>query len=240
MSGHSKWNNIRVKKGVADAKRAKAFTQLARLITMAAKKGGADVKYNFSLRLAVDRAREASVPRENIERAIKKGTGELEGEELSENRYEGYGPGGVAVIVDTVTDNPNRTVADLKHTFSKNGGNLGGSVAWQFEAKGIIHVIGAGAKTQDDNWMLEAIEAGVEDAQDEEEDLIVITLPQQLQKVKEWMEGGGMKVESAQIVLVAKEQMPLDSEEAKQSLQTLLDAVEEMDDVVKVYHNASL
>lgn len=240
MSGHSKWHNIKEKKGVADAKRAKAFTQLARLITMAVKKGGADPKYNFGLRLAVDRAREASVPRENIERAIKKGTGELAGEELSENRYEGYGPGGVAVIVDTVTDNPNRTVADLKHIFSKNGGNLGGSVAWQFEAKGIIHVAGAGAKAQNDAWMLEAIEAGVEDAQADEQDLIVITQPQQLQKVKEWAEGQGVNVESAQIVLVPKEQMPVADEETKKTLQGLLDAVEEMDDVTKVYHNASL
>jgi YebC/PmpR family DNA-binding regulatory protein len=240
MSGHSKWHNIKEKKGVADARRAKAFTQLARLITMAAKKGGADPKYNFALRLAVDRAREASVPRENIERAIKKGTGELAGEELSENRYEGYGPGGVAVIVDTVTDNPNRTVADLKHLFSKNGGNLGGSVVWQFESKGIIHIVGASAKAQDDTWMLEAIETGMEDAQADEQDLIVITQPQQLQKVKEWVEGQGVKIESAQIVLVPKEQMPVADEETKKTLQGLLDALEEMDDVTKVYHNASL
>lgn len=240
MAGHSKWHNIREKKGVADAKRAKVFTQLARLITMAVKKGGADPKYNFSLRLAIDRAREASVPRENIERAIKKGTGELEGEELFENRYEGYGPGGVAIIVDTVTDNPNRTVADLKHVFSKNGGNLGGSVLWQFDAKGIIHIVGASAKAQDEAWMLDAIEVGVEDAQTEEKDLIIITQPQQLQKVKEWLESTGISIESAQIVLVAKEQIPVTDEGMMKSLQGLLDAVDGLDDVTKVSHNAAL
>lgn len=240
MSGHSKWHNIKEKKGAADAKRAKAFTQLARLITMAVKKGGADPKYNFSLRLAIDRAREASVPKDNIERAIKKGTGELAGEELSENRYEGYGPGGVAVIVDTVTDNPNRTVADLKHAFSKNGGNVGGSVAWQFEAKGVIQVTGAGEKANDDEWMLAGIEAGMEDAQGSDGDLMVLTAPNALQKVKEWIENAGMTVASAEAVMVAKETVPVADEETKKSLQALIDAVEELDDVVKVFHNADL
>lgn len=240
MSGHSKWNNIRVKKGAADAKRAQNFTKLARVITVAVKKGGPDQKFNFALRLAVDRAKEANVPKDNIERAIKKGTGELAGEEIVQNRYEGFGPGGTAIIVDTMTDNPNRTVADLKHVFSKNGGNLGGSVAWQFDMKGVIHLVGEAARVQDENWMLSAIEAGIDDAQSEENDLIILTPPNKLQAVKEWLEQTGLKVESAQITMLAKERISVPEGETKELLQKLLDLVEEMDDVEKVYHNAEI
>jgi YebC/PmpR family DNA-binding regulatory protein len=240
MSGHSKWNNIRVKKGAADAKRAQNFTKLARLITVAAKKGGPDPKFNFALRLAIDRAKEANVPKDNIERAVKKGTGELAGEEIVQNRYEGFGPGGAAIIVDTMTDNPNRTVADLKFAFSKNGGNLGGSVAWQFDMKGVIHLVGEAARAQDEDWMLSAIEAGIDDAQADDNDLMILTLPTKLQEVKDWLEQSGLKVESAQFTMLAKERVPVAEGETKDLLQKLLDTVEEMDDVEKVYHNADL
>lgn len=240
MSGHSKWNNIRVKKGAADAKRAQNFTKLARVITIAAKKGGPDPKFNFALRLAVDRAKEANVPKDNIERAIKKGTGELAGEEIFQNRYEGFGPGGVAMMVDTMTDNPNRTVADLKHFFSKHGGNLSGSVAWQFDNKGIIHLVGEAKRAQDENWMLEAIDAGVEDAQSDDNDLMVITAPNNVQKVKDWIESKGIKVESAQITSIPKEHVAITDPEVKAQLEKIISMVEEMDDVEKIYHNADL
>jgi len=240
MSGHSKWNNIKIKKGASDAKRAKHFTQMARVITLAVKKGGKDPKFNFSLRLAIDRAKEFNVPKDNIERAIKKGTGELAGEEIVQNRYVGYGPGGVALVVGAVTDNPNRTVAELKHLFSMHDGNLGGSVAWQFENKGIIHIVGQAAKAQDDTWMLGAIEAGIEDAQASDQDLMVITPPNQLQAVKEWLESTGLKVESAQLSLIAKEHVPLANEEAKEKLQKFIEAIDEQEDVEKVYTNADM
>ncbi|MBI4121974.1 MAG: YebC/PmpR family DNA-binding transcriptional regulator [Parcubacteria group bacterium] len=240
MSGHSKWNNIRVKKGAADAKRAQNFTKLARIITVAVKKGGPDPKFNFSLRLAVDRAKESNVPKDNIDRAIKKGTGELAGEEIFQNRYEGFGPGGAAVIVDTMTDNPNRTVAELKHAFSKAGGNLAGSVAWQFDPKGVIHVVGEAKRIQDEEWMLSAIEAGIDDAQADEDDLMILTPPQSLQEVKDWLEGSGITVESAQITLLPKERMAVADAETKDQLARLIESVEAMDDVEKVYHNADL
>lgn len=240
MSGHSKWRNIKEKKGVADSKRAQNFTKLARLITIAVKKGGHDPKFNFALRLAIDRAKEGNVPKDNIDRAIKKGTGELAGEEISQNRYEGFGPGGVAIVVETMTDNPNRTVAELKHAFSKHGGNIGGSVAWQFDTKGVIHIVGEAARAQDDAWMLSAIDAGMDDAQADDEDLMILTPPNKLQAVKEWLEASGLKVQSAQITMLPKEQMSVPDSDTKAQLEKLLALVEEMDDVEKVYHNADL
>lgn len=239
MAGHSKWHNIQERKGKVDANRAKAFTQLARIITMAVRKGGPDPKFNFALRTAIDKAKEASVPKDNIERAIKKGTGELAGEEISQNRYEGYGPGGVAMIVDTLTDNPNRTVADLKHWFSKHGGNLSGSVAWQFEQKGVIHVKGAGAKAKDDEWLLQALDQGVEDAEEANGDLFITTAANKLQAVREWVETQGLKPESAELSMMPKETMVVEGEN-KEKLQKLIDKIEELDDVEHVWHNAEL
>jgi len=238
MSGHSKWATIKRKKSILDSKKAKVFTQMTRAVTVAAKKGG-DIKFNFALRLAVDKAKTANVPKENIERAIKRGTGELEGEEIHENRYEGYGPHGVAFIVDTLTNNPNRTVADLKHIFTKHGGNLEGSVAWQFTSKGVIVVIGQGEKSADESWLLEAIDQGVEDVQQQEKDLLIITEPVKLQAVQEWLEGQSMEIESAELLMMAKDTVPLNAE-ASSSIQKLIDAVEEYDDVERVFHNAEL
>ncbi len=239
MSGHSKFHNIAEKKGKTDAQRAKAFTQLARLITIAVKKGGPDASFNFALRTAIEKAKEGNVPKDNIERAIKKGTGELAGEEIVQNRYEGYGPGGVAMIVDTLTDNANRTVAELKYAFSKNGGNLAGSVIWQFESKGTLQVADAAAKAKDDDWMLQLLDQGGDDAQAHEQDLIVLTAPNKVQAVKEWLEAQSLKVTASQLALIPKETMDIEGE-AKAQLLKLIEAVEAMDDVEKVWHNAQL
>ena len=239
MSGHSKWHNIAEKKGKTDSQRAKAFTQLARYITIAVRKGGPDASFNFALRTAIEKAKEGNVPKDNIERAIKKGTGELAGEEIVQNRYEGYGPGGVAMIVDTMTDNANRTVADLKHLFSKMGGNLAGSVAWQFDNKGVIHIVGAAAKASDDDWMLQLLDNGGDNAEADGDDLIVLTAPNKLQAVKDWLETLGLKAASSQLSLLPKETMAVDGD-VKTQLMKLIEAVEEMDDVEKVWHNAQL
>lgn len=239
MSGHSKFHNIADKKGKTDAQRAKAFTQLARLITIAVKKGGPDASFNFALRTAIEKAKEGNVPKDNIERAIKKGTGELAGEEIVQNRYEGYGPGGVAMIVDTLTDNANRTVAELKNAFNKAGGNLAGSVLWQFDSKGTIQVEGAAAKASDDDWMLQLLDQGGDDAQAHEQDLIVLTAPNKVQAVKEWIEAQKMKIVSSQLSLLPKETMAVEGD-TKAQLQKLIDTVEAMDDVEKVWHNAIL
>lgn len=239
MSGHSKWHNIAEKKGKTDSQRAKAFTQLARYITIAVRKGGPDPSFNFALRTAIDKAKEGNVPKDNIERAIKKGTGELAGEEIVQNRYEGYGPGGVAMIVDTMTDNANRTVADLKHWFSKLGGNLAGSVAWQFDNKGVIHIVGAEAKASDDDWMLQLLDNGGDNAEAHGDDLIVLTAPNKLQLVKEWLEKQGMKAASSELALLPKETMAVEGD-TKAQLLKLIETIEEMDDVEKVWHNAQL
>ena len=236
MSGHSKWASIKHKKGAADAKRGKLFTQLGRAITVAAKKGGGDPKFNFSLRLAIDKAKTGNMPKDNIAKAIKRGTGELAGAEISENRYEGYGPAGIAIIVDTLTDNTNRTFADLKHLFSKYGGNLEGSVAWQFEPKGVIIVSDQSVKAADDQWMLAAIDAGVADVETEEDDLIVLTEATKLQSVKEWLEQEGLSVDEASLVMAPKETLDIEANK----LQPLLEALEEHDDVERVFHNANL
>jgi len=237
MSGHSKWNSIKHKKGVADAKRGKIFTSLCKQITVAARKGGGDTKFNFSLRLAVNKAKMANVPKDNIDRAIKRGTGELEGMQIEEKRYEGFGPGGVAIIVDALTDNSNRTVADLRHMFSKLGGNMEGSVSWQFDQKGIISVPGQAAKANDENWMLEAIDAGIDDVDTVEEDLVIITPPTNLQKIQTWLEEQGLETEEAALHMLPKDTTKLEDSE---NLEKLLDALDEHDDVEKVFHNAEL
>lgn len=239
MSGHSKWHSIKHKKAASDAKKGKLFTQLARAITVAARKGGGDENFNFALRIAVDKAKAGNMPKDNIERAIKRGTGELEGAEISENRYEGYGPGGIAVIVDALTDNSNRTVAELRHIFSKHGGNLEGSVAWQFEAKGVIAVNGQADKADNEEWMLEAIDAGVEEVESDDGNLMVVTLPDHLQKVKEWLEEKNMEIESADLIMIAKDRIPIEKN-VEEQLNKMLNALEEHDDVDKIYHNADI
>lgn len=239
MSGHSKWHSIKHKKAATDAKRAKLFTQLARTITVAARKGGGDMNFNPTLRMAVEKAKSMSLPKDNIDRAIKRGTGELDGAEITEARYEGYGPGGVAVIVDALTDNTNRTVAELRHIFSKHGGNLEGSVAWQFDQKGLLVVEEEGAKAQDEEWMLAAIEAGADDVETEDDNLIIFTEAKQLGATQKWLEESGLVLAESKLIMIPKERMALDAANTEK-FETILELLDESDDVEAVYHNGDL
>lgn len=236
MSGHSKWSSIKHKKGAADAKRGKIFTRLIREITVAARMGGGDPSGNPRLRSAIAAAKAENMPKENIERAIKKGTGELEGTSYEESSYEGYGPGGVAVLVDCLTDNKNRTVAEVKHAFERHGGNLGepGCVAWMFDKKGLIVV----EKDQvDEEKLLDlALEAGAEDVNDEENEFEVITDPGDFEGVREVIEGEKIPYTLAEISMIPKNTVKLEGKKAQQML-SLMQALEDNDDVSNVYAN---
>ena len=236
MSGHSKWHSIKHKKGAADAKRGKLFTKLARAITVAARDGGGSVDANPALGLAVQKARDASMPKDNIERAIARGTGAgAEAENFDEVLYEGYGPGGVAVLVEALTDNRNRTSAELRHAFSKHGGNLGepGSVAYLFEKRGVI-VIDASQYGEDD--LLPAIEAGALDIGQDEDVLEVITEPSDLTAVRAALTDAGVEVQSADVTQRPTTTVELD-EDAAGRLMRLIDALEDNDDVNEVFAN---
>ncbi len=237
MSGHSKWSTIKRAKGATDAKRGAIFTKLSREIIQAAKQGGGDATMNFKLRLAVQRARAQNMPNDNIERAISKGTGGGTDEQLDEIQYEGYGPGGTAIIVTTLTDNRNRTVAEVRHQFSRSGGNLGenGSVAWQFEAKGLI-TIPTNGKDPDD-IALEAIDAGAEDVDIQDEQVEVKTEPTNLEPVRKALESSGLEVENADFAMVPKVTVELDTKAAHQVLR-LIEGLEDLEDVQRVYSNA--
>jgi YebC/PmpR family DNA-binding regulatory protein len=237
MAGHSKWKNIRLHKGKADAARAKVFARLSREITIAAKAGGGNPDSNPRLRLAVSKAKENSMPADNIKRAIQKGTGELAGENYEEVTYEGYGPGGVAVLVEAATDNKNRTVGDLRSFFSKNGGSLGenGSVAWQFSRKGIIEVPVEG--DWDEDIVLEAaLEAGADDLERQDDTFEITTPPDALEAVRAALEARGIKVESAEVEMVPSTTVQIEGENARRMLK-LMDALEDHDDVQKVAAN---
>ena len=238
MAGHSKWKNIKHYKAATDAKRGVLFTKLIREITMAAKLGGGDPAANARLRLAIDAGRAKSLPKDNIERAVKNGTGELKGNDIQEATYEGYGPGGVALIVDTMTDNPTRTVADVRHKFTRAGGNLGtpGSVAIMFDKKGQIGL--DATKYADEDATLEAaLEAGAEDFRREDETYIVTTEPNALYAVKAALEAKGIVSTEAEIAMVPKNTVPVTSKEDVAALFKLIDALEELDDVQKVWAN---
>ncbi len=237
MSGHSKWSTIKRQKGANDAKRGAIFTKLSREIIQAAKQGGGDPGMNFKLRLAIQRAKAQNMPNDNIERAIAKGTGGGEGEQLDEIQYEGYGPGGTAIIVATLTDNRNRTVAEIRHQFSRGGGNLGenGSVAWQFEAKGLI-TIPVNGKDPDDLALL-AIDAGAEDVEVQDEQVEVKTDPSSLEPVRKALESNGLEIENADFALVPKMTVELEEKAAHQVLR-LIEALEDLEDVQRVYSNA--
>jgi len=237
MSGHSKWSTIKRQKGANDAKRGAIFTKLSREIIQAAKQGGGDAGMNFKLRLAVQRAKAANMPNDNIDRAIAKGIGGGTDEQLDEIQYEGYGPGGTAIIVATLTDNRNRTVAEIRHQFSRAGGNLGenGSVAWQFEAKGLISVPING-KDPDDLALL-AIDAGAEDVDVQDEVVEVKTEPSDLEPVRKALESGGLEVENADFAMVPKVTVELEEKAAHQVLR-LIEALEDLEDVQRVYSNA--
>ena len=236
------WQNIKLGKGKADSQRAAKFTQLGRAITMAAKEKGGDPAMNAKLYTAIEKAKEAFMPKDNIERAIKKGTGELESEALEELIYEGYGPGGSAVLIETVTDNRTRTVSNVKNYFSKNGGNLGatGSVAWMFERKGVIAIPAESLEGKDEDEVeLQLIEAGAEDIKRAEEGWTVFTSFMDLVDVRDKIEKAGFKIASAEAEYVAKDMLKI-PEEQKQALIDLLDALEEDEDVKAVHTNVEL
>ncbi len=236
MSGHSKWSSIKHKKGAADAKRGKVFTKLIKEITVAARLGGGDLNGNPRLRTAVDAAKGANMPKDNIERAIKKGTGELEGVNYEEASYEGYGPGGVAVLVECLTDNKNRTVADVKHSFERNGGSLGepGCVAWMFEKKGLLVVDKASV---DEESLLElALNSGAEDVRDDGEEFEVVTDPGDFEEVKSAIEDAGVAISLAENGMIPKNTVKVEGKKAQQMI-SLMEALEDNDDVSRVYAN---
>jgi len=236
MSGHSKWHSIKHKKGAADAKRGKLFSKLARAITVAARDGGGDPDGNPTLATAIQKAKEASMPKDKIQKAIDVGTGAgSEGAAIEKVIYEGYGPAGVAVLVEALTDNRNRASAEIRHAFSKHGGSLGepGSVAWMFEKKGAI-AVDAGRYGEDD--LIVAIDAGAEDVEEDGERLRVICEPQDLTAVRESLEGAGVEFESAGLVTEPKSTVEVKGHDAERVLK-LLDALDDQDDVDEVYAN---
>lgn len=235
MSGHSKWATIKHKKAALDAKRGKTFTRLIKEIMIAARTGG-DPEANARLRTAVTAAKAVSMPADNIKRAIMRGTGELEGGQIDEILYEGYGPGGAAVLVNVATDNRNRTVSEIRHVFSKNGGNLGeqGSVSWMFERKSQILIDGEGAT--EEKLMDLVLEAGADDLRDQGGAWEILSAPESHEAVVQALEKAGIKTESAEIAMVAKNTVKLEGNNARAMLR-LYDALEEHDDVQNVYGN---
>ncbi len=237
MSGHSKWSTIRHKKGAADAKRGKIFTKLIKEIMVAARMGGADASANPRLRAAIAAAKTENMPKDNIERAIKKGAGELEGTTYEEINYEGYGPGGVAVLVDILTDNRNRAASEVRHVFSKNGGSLGeaGCVAWMFNKKGSI--VFDKSKYSEEEIMEIALEAGADDVQDQEDQLEVTTSLEDFSTVKAAFDDKGMTYELAEITMVPQTTVRVEDEKTAQQILRLMDALDDADDVQNAYAN---
>lgn len=234
MSGHSKWSTIKRKKGAADAKRGKVFTKLIKEITVAARIGGGDIEGNPRLRTAVNAARTANMPGDNIDRAIKKGTGELEGVEYEEVVYEGYGPGGVALLVETLTDNRNRTVSEVRHLFSKHNGTLEASVAWMFNTVGVVEVDREG--TEEDRLMEHALELGAEDIKEQNDVFEIHTAASDLNQVAEGLKEAGFKVESAEVQRLPQNTVPVEGRDAE-VLMKLVGALEDHDDVQSVWGN---
>lgn len=239
MAGHSKWAQIKRKKAVNDQKRGQMFTKLIRELTVAARAGGGDPAFNPRLRLAVDTAKNSNMPQENIDRAIKRGTGELEGVTYEEVVYEGYGPGGVALYIETLTDNQKRTVAEVRHLLDKHGGNLGspGSVAWQFARKGMIFV--DADEAGEDAVFEAAAEAGAEDVSAAGGDFVVVTGPQELHEVGRALEAAGVPVASSQWTMVANSEVAVPEGDGGRLLK-LLDLLDGHDDVQQVHSNAAL
>lgn len=236
MSGHSKWATIKRKKGAEDAKRGKIFTKLIREITVAARQGGGDPAGNPRLRTVIDKARNANMPQDNVNRAIKKGTGELEGSTYEETTLEGYGPGGVAVMANILTDSKNRTVSEIRHVFSRNGGNMGeaGCVSWVFHKKGLIQISKAGVS--EDQVMEKALDAGAEDVQDADETWDITTDTSSFEAVKKAIEDAGWKPISAEITLIPQNAVKLTGADAEKMLK-LMEALEDHDDVQNVFAN---
>jgi len=238
MSGHSKWSTIKRKKAKVDAQRGKVFTRLSKEIILAARQGGKDPEGNARLKTAIQKAKEANIPNDNINRAIQKGAGEMGGANYEEFNYEGYGPGGVAVMLEIMTDNRNRTASDIRYLFSKNGGSLGesGCVSWIFQEKGLIVLEKALCPVEEDEVMLMVVDAGAEDFNADEESYEITTQPGDFAQVKEALDQAGISQEYAEITMAPLNTVKLEGAEAEQMLK-LLDALEEHDDVQNVYSN---
>jgi len=241
MSGHSKWHNIQAKKGKADAKRGAIFTKIGREIAIAVRDGGANPESNGKLRDVIAKAKANNMPNDNIQRSIKKASGELGDVTYEQITYEGYAPGGVAVIVDTITDNRNRTVSDVRHCFAKNGGNLGnaGSVAFMFDEKGVL-VIERTPGMDEDEMMMIALDAGAEDMKAEEDVFEIYTAPADFSAVREALEQQGLSFLSAEVNKLPQNTVSVEDPEVLKNIQKLLDMLEDNDDVQNVYHNAEL
>ncbi|CAN5651470.1 YebC/PmpR family DNA-binding transcriptional regulator [soil metagenome] len=239
MAGHSKWKNIRLRKGKQDALRGNLFTKLSREIIVAAKMGGGDISMNPRLRVAVDKAKAASVPKDNIDRAVKRGTGELEGVSYEELTYEGYGPSGSAIILECYSENKNRTVAEIRHAFIKNGGSLGenGSVGWQFKRAGQIVVPSPGV--DEDELTMAALEAGAEDVTGDEESFTIVTAMEDLHRVSQELEKAGYKASEIDLTYLPTNKADL-SQDDQMKLVRLLDALEDLDDVQKTHVNVDI
>ena len=239
MSGHSKWSSIKHKKAATDAKRGKIFTKLIKEITVAARTGGGDADTNPRLRTAILAAKNENMPKDNIERAVKKGTGELEGVSYEESIYEGYGPGGAAVLIESLSDNKNRTVADIRYIFSKSGGNMGenGCVAWMFDKKGYIAVENKAA--DEESLMEAALDAGAEDIREDNSNFEVITAPEDFEAVKAAIDSASISYMVAEVTMLPQSTTFLNGKEAEQMVR-LMEALEDCDDVQKVYTNADI
>lgn len=235
MAGHSKWANIKHRKGAQDAKRGKIFTKLIKEITIAARIGGGDLEANARLRLAIDKAKQANMPKDNIDRAVKKGTGDLDGVTYEEGTFEGYGPGGVAIIVEFMTDNRTRTVADVRHAFNKYGGSLGvsGSVAFMFDRKGQIIF---SADNDFDSIFEAALESGAEDVKEEDGIIEVVTDPAEFEAVRNHLEQLGLKYQSAEVTMIPQNTSSVEGKQAE-SLMKMIDVLEDNDDVQNVHAN---
>ncbi len=241
MSGHSKWHNIQAKKGKADAKRGAIFTKIGREIAIAVRDGGANPESNGKLRDIIAKAKANNMPNDNIQRSIKKASGELGDVVYEQITYEGYAPGGVAVIVDTITDNRNRTVSDVRHCFAKNGGNLGnaGSVSFMFDEKGVL-VVERTPGSDEDEMMMLALDAGAEDMKAEEDVYEIYTAPADFSAVREALEKQGLTFLTAEVDKLPQNTVSIDDPDTLKSIQKLLDMLEDNDDVQNVYHNAEL
>lgn len=236
MAGHSHWAGIKHKKAIVDAKRGKLFSKLAKHITSAARQGGGDLDMNLRLKYAIEKARAANMPKDNIERALKKGTGELDGEDLFEFTYEGYGPGGVAIFLEILTDNRNRTASEIRHLFDKRGGNMGesGCVSWMFEKKSVFQI--DRSKSDEETLMDLAMEAGADDMRVESEYFEILASPTEFETVRSALDAAGIETTLAEITYLPKNTVELDAEKAKKVLQ-LLEDFEDQDDVQNAYAN---
>ena len=239
MSGHSKWNNIKNKKEKSDAQRGKIFTKLGREILVAVKEGGPDPAGNSKLRDVIAKCKANNMPNDNIERSIKKAAGDGNTANYEEITYEGYGPNGVAVMIETMTDNRNRTAGDVRHILDKFGGNLGtnGSVSWMFDKKGVIVIEKSSTKISEDDLMLEVIEAGAENFESEDEFYEITTAPEDFSAVREYLENKGITFLEAEVKMVPQNYMAIDDEDGKKKMGLIIEKLEELDDVQEIWHN---